>query len=58
VTQQVEFALDAQVKDGTLVVVGSTEIAFSDFGVSVPEAPIVVSVSDTGTVEVQLLFTR
>ena len=58
VTQPVEFALDAQVKDGTLVVVGSTEITFSDFGVAVPEAPIVVSVSDTGTVEVQLLFTR
>lgn len=57
-TQAVEVAIDAQVKEGTLVVVGSTEIAFSDFGVSVPQAPVVLSVSDTGTVEFQLLFTR
>jgi polyisoprenoid-binding protein YceI len=57
-TQPVEFKIDAQIKDGTLVVVGTTEIAFSDFGVTVPEAAGVLSVSDTGTVEVQLLFTR
>ena len=57
-TQPVEIQIDAQVKSGTLVVVGSTEITFSDFGVTVPKAPVVLSVSDTGTVEVQLLFTR
>lgn len=57
-TRPVEVAIEAQVKDGTLVVVGSTEITFSDFAVTVPQAPVVEFVADVGTVEVQLLFTR
>lgn len=58
VTQQVEMPLQAQLVDGTIVIVGSIEIAFSDFGVEVPSAPIVVSVEDVGTMELQLLLTR
>jgi hypothetical protein len=42
--------------DGTVVLVGSTEITFSDYGVSVPEAPIVLSASDVGTLELQLFL--
>ncbi len=52
VTQQ------AQLVDGTIVIVGSLEIAFSDYGVEVPSAPIVLSVEDVGTMELQLLLTR
>jgi polyisoprenoid-binding protein YceI len=58
VTQQVEMPLQAQLVDGTIVIVGSLEIAFSDYGVEVPSAPIVVSVDDVGTMELQLLLTR
>lgn len=56
VTQAVTLPLQAQLVDGTIVIVGSTEITFSDYGVSVPEAPIVVSAEDTGTLELQLFL--
>jgi hypothetical protein len=36
--------------------VGSTRVTFSNFGVSMPSAPIVVSVEDTGILELQLFF--
>ena len=58
VTRSVEVPLEAQLVDDTVVLVGSTELTFSDFGVEVPSAPVVVSVSDTGTLELQLLLTR
>ena len=50
--------LDAQLVEATVVVVGSTEIVFSDYGVTVPSAPIVVSVADRGTLELQLLLVK
>ena len=58
VTRSVEVPMEAQLVDGTVVLVGSTELTFSDFDVEVPSAPVVVSVSDTGTLELQLLLTR
>lgn len=58
VTRQVEIPLEAQLEGDTIVVVGSVEIAFSDYGVEVPSAPIVLSVADVGTMELQLLLTR
>ena len=45
-------------KSTPAVVVGSLEITFADYGVTVPQAPVVVSVDDFGIVEMQLLFTR
>lgn len=57
-TRSVQIPMEAQLVDGTIVIVGSTEITFADFGVEVPSAPIVVSVEDTGTLELQLLLTR
>lgn len=57
VTNQATFALTANVRDdGIAVVTGSTDIVFEDYGVTAPSAPIVVSVDDEGTVEVQLLL--
>lgn len=41
-------------QDGNLVVIGSFELPLSDVGVDAPSAPIVVSVSDTATVEFQV----
>ncbi len=58
VTKQVTVALEAQLVDGTAVVIGSVPITFADYDVEVPSAPVVISVSDEGTVEFQLLFVR
>ena len=58
VTNRVTFDLQAQLVDDTIVAVGSSDVVFSDFGVTAPSAPIVVSVEDHGIMEFQLLFTR
>ena len=57
-TLPVEIPLEAQLVDDVVVVVGSIEIVFADYGVSVPDAPIVVSAEDHGVIELQLFFTR
>ena len=38
------------------MVVGSIDITFADYGVSVPSSPIVVSAEDTGILELQLFL--
>ncbi|MDY7099923.1 MAG: YceI family protein [Actinomycetota bacterium] len=58
VTKAVEFPLEAELVDGTIVVVGSLDIVFADYDVEVPTAPIVVSVEDHGPIELQLLLTE
>lgn len=58
VTNEVTFDLEAQLVNGTVVAVGSTEITFSDFDVEVPSSPIVLSVDDHGILELKLLFVR
>ena len=58
VTTTVTLPLEAQLVDDTIVVVGSLDIDLSAYGVEAPTAPIVVSVSDQATIELQLFFTR
>jgi polyisoprenoid-binding protein YceI len=58
VTTPVEIPLEAQLVDDTAVVVGSLDVVFADYGVSVPSAPVVLSAEDHGVVELQLLLTR
>jgi polyisoprenoid-binding protein YceI len=58
VTKAVEFPLQAKLVNGTVVVVGSLDVKFSDYGIEVPSAPIVLSVDDHGTLELQLLLTK
>lgn len=58
VTKSVSFPLQSKLVNGTVVVVGSLDLTFSDFGVTVPKTQIVVSVDDHGTLELQLLLTR
>jgi polyisoprenoid-binding protein YceI len=58
VTQAVEIPLEAQLVDGKILVTGSVEIAFTDYGVTVPSAPVVLSVEDHGTLELQLWLSR
>ena len=58
VTRSVQVPLDAQLVDGTVVVVGSLDIVFADHAVEVPTAPVVLSVEDHGTLELQVLLVR
>ena len=58
VTNRAVFDLEAQLVGDTIVVVGSSEVIFADYGVRVPSAPIVVSAEDHGIMEFQLLFAR
>ena len=58
VTKPVEMAIEAQLVDGTIVVIGSTDVVFSDYGVEVPQSQIVLSVEDHGVLELQLLLVK
>jgi polyisoprenoid-binding protein YceI len=58
VTKTVTIPIEAQLVDDNVVVVGSLDVVFADYGVSVPSAPIVVSAEDHGVIELQLFFTR
>jgi len=58
VTRTVQLPLEAQLVDDVVVVVGSLRIEFTDYGVTVPSAPIVLSADDFGDVELQLFFRR
>jgi polyisoprenoid-binding protein YceI len=57
-TQPVTLPLQAKLVGSTVIVVGSVDVTFADYGVEVPTAPMVVSVQDHGPIEFQLLFTR
>lgn len=56
VTNEVTFEMEAQLVNGTVVAVGTTEVTFSDYDVEVPSSPVVLSVDDHGILELQLLF--
>lgn len=58
VTQVVDVTLTAQLAGETIAVVGTLDVVFADYGVSVPSAPIVVSAEDHGVIELQLFLTR
>ena len=58
VTNRATFDLQAQLVGDLIVAVGSSDVVFSDYGVTAPTAPIVVSVEDHGIMEFQLIFTR
>lgn len=56
VTRTIELPLEGQLTGGRVVVVGSTQIVFADYGISPPRAPAVLSVEDRGILELQLVF--
>jgi polyisoprenoid-binding protein YceI len=58
VTRPVTVPLQARLVGETVVIVGEVEVAFADYGITVPSAPVVLSVEDTATLELQLLLTR
>jgi len=58
VTRSIEFPLEAQLVEDTVVLVGSVEIVFADYDVEVPTTPIALSVDQEGILELQILLTR
>lgn len=58
ITQPVTIDIEAQFVGSVIAVVGSVEITFADFDVTVPQVPIVLSAEDHGIMEFQLLFRR
>jgi polyisoprenoid-binding protein YceI len=58
VSQDIVVDLEAGRGGDTVVVVGTLPITFGDFGVTMPSAPIVVSVEDSGALEWQIFFTQ
>jgi polyisoprenoid-binding protein YceI len=57
-TKSVEIPLQAKLENGVVTVVGSLPILFADYGMEKPQAMIVLSVADNGTMEFQLQFTK
>jgi hypothetical protein len=51
-------SVDGQRVGDTVVVVGSLPVDFTAFDVTMPAAPVVVSVEDNGDLEWQLFFSR
>ncbi len=58
VERTVTIPLQGQLSNSRVVVVGSTEIAFADYGIAQPRAAAVLSVADRATLEIQLAFER
>ena len=57
VTRSVEFAMEAQLVDGTVALVGSVDGSLPDYDLEAPPSPLVVSVSEDFTIELQFLLT-
>lgn len=58
VTREVSIPIQAKLAGGTVTVVGTLPVRFADFGINPPQSMMVLSVADTGTMELQLLFTK
>jgi polyisoprenoid-binding protein YceI len=58
VSQDVSLAMTGQRVGDIVVVVGTLPVDFTSFDVTMPTAPVVVSVEDTGDLEWQLYFER
>lgn len=58
VSQDVDFELTGQRAGDVVVVVGTLPLDFTSFGITMPTAPVVVSVEDAGDVEWQHFFRR
>lgn len=58
VTNRAAFELQARVVGDTIVVAGSSDVVFSDYGVPTPTSASVISVEDHGVIELLLFFHR
>ncbi len=58
VTKEIAVPAQAQLKDGSLVVVGSIDIKFADYSISKPQGASVLSIEDHGIMELQLILKK
>jgi polyisoprenoid-binding protein YceI len=58
VTKPVKVAIDAQVANGRIAVVGRAPLAMSRFGIKAPTGFAVLAIKDQGMFEFQIFFTR
>lgn len=58
ISQDIVVDLEAGRGGENVVVVGTWPIEFADFEITMPSAPVVVSVEDSGLLEWQIFFTR
>lgn len=58
VTRSVEIPLEAQLTGESILIVGSTNVIFADYEIETPSAPVVLSVADQGTIELQLWLVK
>ena len=56
VTREVEVPIQARWNGATIEVVSSFDVALVDHDIEAPVGFLVLSIADTGTVELQLLF--
>lgn len=56
VTRDVEIPIEGRLAGDRVIIVGSIEIAFVDYEITPPTAPLVVSIEDRATLELQLVF--
>ncbi|MGH2600685.1 MAG: YceI family protein, partial [Dehalococcoidia bacterium] len=57
-TRNVSIDLEGQLANGFVVVAGSLDIRFADYGIAQPRSLAVLSVEDRGTLELQLIFEK
>ena len=57
-TRPVTAQIETQLVGSVIVVVGRFEVTFEDYGIRIPQVPIVLSAEDHGIVEFQLLLRR
>lgn len=58
VTKSVQIPLQARLAGGVVTIAGSLPIAFADFGIARPQSMVVLSVEDSGVMELQLHLAR
>jgi len=58
VTKDVSVPVEAQLKDGLLVVVGNIDITFADYAINKPQGASVLSIEDHGLMELQLILKK
>jgi polyisoprenoid-binding protein YceI len=58
VTRSVRVPLQARLQGGVITVAGSLPITFADWSIDLPQAMVVLSVEDHGTMELQLQLTK
>ena len=58
ITNEVSIDIEAQLVGDSILITGTTNVVFSDFDVTAPTAPVVLSVEDNGIIELQLWMAR